>query len=380
MKVMQLAGAIGSVGGIEIFVHRLTSDLADQSIETVIVTGGSPKDVASLPVVEIRNFVGDGKTAEGERAVVSFARSYCPDVILSHTTANARLLLELNTVAPTVEFLHVFLCSGSKLFRRQNRICRHPIGSRCLLDWYAGPCGSNKSPAIALRRHRQALTHRDALLTLPASLVLSSFMRDYLIGEGVAAERIFVVSNVGESSIKPDIKSKRNPRQLLIVGRVVYNKGYQYALEAMTRLDPDYRLTIIGDGYYLPKLKALADRLGISDRVEFTGFLTGSALQDRRRAASIAVVPSIWPEPAGLVVPEACEAGLKVVAFPVGGIPEWGSRYGYRGIHLAKEVSAEALAEAISDAANDTLGPVLSAPKDDCETVAEVLRRIRRST
>jgi glycosyltransferase involved in cell wall biosynthesis len=353
MKILQLAPLLGTIGGTEIFVRRLSEQFHQQGHETVVVTSlpsASPALYDVLPVSEFS--VPNGP---GEAEVLRIAKEHRPDVVLSHTTRNGRLLTALNALCPTVELIHVFLCLGGKLFRQRNTICTHPVGARCLLDWYAGPCGPEKSPVVALRAHSRTLAHREALQQLPAVMVLTDFMRDYLIGEGLSQERIHVVqSSLGippERPTTPLPSPSREAISLLFVGRVVYNKGVQYAVEALTYLDTAYRLTIVGDGFYLQTVKDLAARLGVQDRVEFTGFLQGEALEARYRNADVALVPSIWPEPAGLVVPESRARGLPVVAFAVGGIPEWSARYGYEDIYLAEPASAEALARGIADAA-----------------------------
>jgi glycosyltransferase involved in cell wall biosynthesis len=152
-----------------------------------------------------------------------------------------------------------------------------------------------------------------------------------------------------EKNAREDTSEQRR-HTLIFVGRVTYSKGVQLAIEALTRLEAEYRLVVVGDGWYMPELRRQVDRLRLADRIEFTGFLRGDALERRYAESDILVVPSIWPEPAGLVVPEARGRGLKVAAFATGGLPEWAGRYGYGDIYLAQSVTAAALAAAIRSA------------------------------
>ena len=71
-----------------------------------------------------------------------------------------------------------------------------------------------------------------------------------------------------------------------------------------------------------PKLRALAERLGVADRVRWRGFQENPA--DWMRAAKCVVVPSFWQEPYGLVAAEAVALGKPCVAFAIGGLPEAG--------------------------------------------------------
>jgi glycosyltransferase involved in cell wall biosynthesis len=61
----------------------------------------------------------------------------------------------------------------------------------------------------------------------------------------------------------------------------------------------------------------------VAGRVRFLGALDRALVQDLYRQAAVVVVPSVWPEPFGMVGPEAMSFGVPVVAFRVGGVPEW---------------------------------------------------------
>jgi glycosyltransferase involved in cell wall biosynthesis len=143
----------------------------------------------------------------------------------------------------------------------------------------------------------------------------------------------------------------------VFVGRAVYGKGIQYLIQALAHLGPRYRLTIVGDGWYLPALQQLTRRLGLSDRISFPGVLEGMALAGILEKATVGVLPSIFPEPSGLVVPEMRRYGLPVVITDVGGLREWADRYS--SIHVAQTASAASLARAIEQAAAEA-GPTLA--------------------
>ena len=91
-------------------------------------------------------------------------------------------------------------------------------------------------------------------------------------------------------------------------------------LRAMARMKTRRTLDVVGAGNLEPALRALADKLGLADRVRFRGFQTDP--QAWMRAAACVVVPSFWQEPYGLVAAEAVALGRPVVAFAIGGLPE----------------------------------------------------------
>jgi glycosyltransferase involved in cell wall biosynthesis len=92
-------------------------------------------------------------------------------------------------------------------------------------------------------------------------------------------------------------------------------------LRALQRIRADWQLEIVGDGHARVSLEALAGELGVSDRVNFAGWVDDASPYYER--ARCVVVPSIWPEPFGIVGIEALSHGRPVVGADVGGIPDW---------------------------------------------------------
>jgi glycosyltransferase involved in cell wall biosynthesis len=110
----------------------------------------------------------------------------------------------------------------------------------------------------------------------------------------------------------------------LCAGRLTTVKGVDVLLDAMARLDArgvETTLTIAGDGPARADLEAQAAPFG--DRVSFAGWLGEDDTAQAMRDADLLVMPSVWPEPFGLVGIEAAALGLPAVAFDVGGIPDW---------------------------------------------------------
>ncbi|GIG39629.1 glycosyltransferase [Cellulomonas phragmiteti] len=83
---------------------------------------------------------------------------------------------------------------------------------------------------------------------------------------------------------------------LLVVGRLVEKKGVQHLLQALHLASDDlgaWRLVVAGDGPLRDDLAARAERLGLADRVQFTGYVTGELKDSWFRAADALVVPSV---------------------------------------------------------------------------------------
>jgi glycosyltransferase involved in cell wall biosynthesis len=136
-----------------------------------------------------------------------------------------------------------------------------------------------------------------------------------------------------------------------VVARLQPEKGVATFLEAAVRLSkisPETRFLVAGDGPLREKLLELARRVGIEDRVRFLGYRT-----DARALIGlldVLVVPSLT-EGSPLIVLEAMAAGVPVVASAVGGIPDQ-VRHGEEGL-LVSPGDPEALTRALGELLRD---------------------------
>jgi len=122
---------------------------------------------------------------------------------------------------------------------------------------------------------------------------------------------------------------------VLLVGRLVYEKGFQLALDALPDVIEqvgNVRFLVAGSGTHEQELKAQAKRLGLSDHGTFLGWIGDDALHSLYRIADLCVVPSIY-EPFGLVALEAMASGCPCIVADTGGLREVvprGERVGLR--------------------------------------------------
>lgn len=140
-------------------------------------------------------------------------------------------------------------------------------------------------------------------------------------------ERVLVLPNVMggrpiEASVAPALEDFTG--FLLFVGRLRIRKGVEVLLNAVSVLREDdrlVRLVVVGDGEHRASLEATSRRLGLVDSVRFLGGCDAGAVRQLMSRAAALVVPSIY-EGMPLVVLEAMESGLPVVASAVSGLPE----------------------------------------------------------
>jgi glycosyltransferase involved in cell wall biosynthesis len=121
-------------------------------------------------------------------------------------------------------------------------------------------------------------------------------------------------------------RSKNDRRQVLFVGRTDPYKNLVHLVEVLAEVIPmlpfPLALTVAGspDPRY-PEAKQVVERLGIGDRVRWTGYITDDALAELYREADVLVHPSRY-EGFGLQVAEAMASGLPVICSNAGSLPE----------------------------------------------------------
>jgi len=111
---------------------------------------------------------------------------------------------------------------------------------------------------------------------------------------------------------------------VLMVGRLVYEKGFQLALDALPGLIgrvPGLRFVLVGDGIHKSQLRAQATRLDLDRHGSFLGWVDDPLLRSLYRIADVCVIPSIY-EPSGLVALEAMASGCPCVVADTGGLRE----------------------------------------------------------
>jgi D-inositol-3-phosphate glycosyltransferase len=121
---------------------------------------------------------------------------------------------------------------------------------------------------------------------------------------------------------------RNGPRRLVTIGRLVERKGVDTVIEALAALG-DTELLIAGgpdlahldDDPHLRRLRDVAARHGVTDRVTFLGQVLREDVPPLLRSADV-VVTVPWYEPFGIVPLEAMACGKPVVASAVGGLTD----------------------------------------------------------
>jgi len=302
-------------GGVATHVRLAAAALAGAGHQ-VHVLYRHPSDGVGLPGVTI------AQLDRQPDAAMDQLLAFRPDIAHFHFLNDIELERRVLGEFPALKTFHVFdYCpAGTKFHHALDRNCTVATSLACVPRQAYLRCTLSKRPTVWWRQYREAAALNEHNRAFSRIIVASRFVKDEAVRTGYDAARITVVpyfTSLPATSRPP----RRN--HVLFVGRLTREKGVDLLFDALARLTGDWTCTIVGDGMIGEALRADAAARGLGGRVTFAGWLTGVALEAAFQDASVVAVPSRWPEPFGIVGIEAMAHRRPVVAFRVGGIPDW---------------------------------------------------------
>jgi glycogen(starch) synthase len=307
-------------GGLARHVRKLSEELVRQGHEVHVLTRGRapveerhgvvvhrvrepdfPKDDLDAFITWVDHMNEDMQAAGAELPE--------PDVVHSHDwlVAAAARPLARRFRAPWVVTVH-----ATEYGRHQGWVDKHP------------------------QSHIHAVEQR-MVRAADRVIACSEYMRGQLAEAfSIAPARVTVIPNgIDPTDLQPvdDLPRLRgrfaqpDEKLVLLVGRLVYEKGFHLALDALAGRDGliarlgNVRFLIAGSGTAEEELKAQARRLGLMRHGSFASWAGDDVLHSLYRIADLCVVPSIY-EPFGLVALEAMASGCPCIVADTGGLRE----------------------------------------------------------
>ncbi len=320
-------------GGLARHVRKLSEALVAQGLEVHVLTRGDE----TMPVEELRGGVIVHRVREPRRprdlaefvtwiehmnadmlaAGVELGDRYDFDLVAGHDwlVAVAGDHLANRFRCPFVVTIH-----ATEYGRHQGWVDKHPQ------SWIHGV-------------EKWMANRADRVITC------SYYMRGHVADiYGLEEDRISVIPNgIDPMDLQPvdDLDTLRSrfaapdEKLVILVGRLVYEKGFQLALEALGPIIEHIgkvRFLVAGSGTHEEELKAQAEQLGLMEHGTFLGWIGDDVLHSLYRIADLCVVPSLY-EPFGLVALEAMASGCPCIVADTGGLREVvpaGERVGLR--------------------------------------------------
>jgi glycosyltransferase involved in cell wall biosynthesis len=274
------------IGGVETHVRRLCAALVAAGDEVEVLTQYAAGSTEAIDGVLVRRFplTVAASNYRFSLALWHWLRRHAGryDVLHAHSYhALAALPAALTNDVPLVFTPHYHGTGHSRLRAALHPIYR-PVGRRIL---------ARSGRIICVTRAERELLSRH----FPA-----------------AAARIVVIPNGTDPA--PDLVVPPEPgRSILCVGRLERYKRVDRVIRALSHLDDDHHLDVVGAGPARPEWEQLAYRLGLAERVVFHGRLGEHDFAARLAVAAAAVSASAH-EAFGMAVADALTAGIPTVA------------------------------------------------------------------
>ena len=328
LRVLVATRHLDIVGGIETYLRVVLPWLASRKCELAILAEcGDPASgiVAGCQGVSI--WTTNGSSIEELLAKV---KQWTPDVVYAHGLGDPELEAALADRFPTVLYAHYYYgtcVSGTKCHASpRDEPCQRRFGLGCLVAYYPRRCGG-RNPLTMLREYRSQRLRARTLDRYKAILVASRHMANEYRRHGISEDRLRLVplfpTDLASDRTSPLPRSRSD--RVLFVGRMTPLKGLAHLRAALPIasevLGRQLTLVVAGNGPDLAAAKAEPRRDDVP--IEFLDWIGPERREAEMRAADVLAVPSLWPEPFGLVGIEAGCVGLPAVAYAVGGIPDW---------------------------------------------------------
>lgn len=347
MRILVGIDTCGLIGGSERYAIEVSGELAARGHEVRILCGKSQEtSTPSLPITILPEYSAERAPPSRLEPLLRTIREFRPEVLYllsARGRAALRAMTRLTEEFPVLRFVqdHTLFCPGLNKLHASGEVCTEPFGRACLRHYFL------EQGCMAFRRelHRSALDafggvwkwKRDLDLARRASalLVASNYMRAELLKVGLPAERLelvpyFTRSRTGITPVSPPDGSTRTfverygPPIVFAPARLILpEKGVDTLLTSLGKLRSPFRAVIAGTGPAEAMLREKARAEGLAERVHFAGWQDAPAIEWLYARSDVVAFPSIWDEPFGLVGIEAMAHSKPVVAYAVGGVPDW---------------------------------------------------------
>jgi glycosyltransferase involved in cell wall biosynthesis len=344
-------------GGVESYLAAVVPVLRDRGHDVALLYANTESQEGPTTIAAGESWSVADCGLDRARAAV---RAWRPDVCVSHNMGRLDVDEWLAGEWPTFKFMHGYFgtcVSGHKAFDFPHvSACTRRCDAGCLVNYLPRHCGRLRPDAM-LTQYAWAMRQQRLFGRYAAIVVASEHMRREYLRYGLPPDRVHATPLFAASSV-PATAADEAGFDVLFLGRLTALKGVDVLLNAVAHASRMLcrRITVVvaGDGPDRPKLERISRRFGYSGElaITFMGWVGAAARDALIPRARLVAVPSIWPEPFGLVGVEAAQHGVPAVAFGVGGISEWLAD-GVNGVLVDVDGGTEAFGAAIARVLGD---------------------------
>ncbi len=258
------------------------------------------------------------------------------DFVWIHSISSpARAQKIINQSLKAVVAFHVhdyrFTClTARKAVGSQLKFCHKAMDANCFGTHFMNGCGRGKNP-FKLFLSYQDKKQWQSLMRAHQITVLSHYLKEELCNNNFESNQIEVIPAIFRCFPKIENHELKD-QNLLWAGRLVKEKGTQLIHEL---LDIHYHwpsklnLRIVGSGPEKIGLNKKIKEYKLENKVSILSAIQPNDMSEHYHWATSLLYTSLWPEPFGMVGPEAISAGLHVFYFKTSkcGATEWIEKY-----------------------------------------------------
>src|SRR5215471_14815334 len=315
-------------GGVETYLASLVGPLLHRGHGVALLYANPSAEPGPTTIVTLDSWsVAD----DGLDAALARARNWKPDVCFSHNMRPLGVDERLTAEWPTVKMMHGYFgacVSGQKAFAYPSLVaCTRRCGAGCLAYYLPRRCGQRR-PDLMLAQYVWAMRQQRLFPRYAGIVVASDHMRREYLRYELPADRVHAIPLLVADD-GPTPTPAGPPIDVLFVGRMTTLKGPEVLLSAAryagTLLGRRLHVVMAGEGPARARVEALArgDEMQKFVALECPGWVDPPGRSALFARASVVAVPSLWPEPFGLVGLEAARHGVPAIAFDVGGVRQW---------------------------------------------------------
>jgi glycosyltransferase involved in cell wall biosynthesis len=335
----------GRDGGVASHVMSSASLLAEHGLDVSVLAKHIDEETAPGVTLLRAERLDDMRASPGER--LGSAMDSDPAVVHLHQMDDPDLVGQLQTLAPVLVSVHGYsACTSGVHYFKPGQECVRAHGPGCVPNLAFRGCAHTRQVRLLPGSYKRVSRAVQALRTADLAVSYSSVIDAHLATNGVSRRTIVPYF---PTTPRPGAPVQERPRRVLFAGRVVAPKGVAVLIRAACTVDAEF--VLCGDGWRLEEMRRLARRLRVDDRVHFEGWVSAESLADELAEAAVVAMPSVWPEPFGLVGIEAAAASKPVIATSTGGIRDW-LEHGVNGL-LVEPDDAQGLSDALNELLDD---------------------------
>src|SRR4051794_23275877 len=334
MRILIANEARQGAGGVETYLSSLVSHLEARGHAVALLYANAPHESGPTRIVTNESWSAAGAGVDG---ALAGAAAWHPDVCFSHNMRRLDIDERLVASWPTFKMMHGYFgacVSGQKAFALPSlQPCTRVCGVGCLAYYLPRKCGQLR-PGLMLEQFSWARRQQRLFAGYAGIIVASDHMRREYLRYGLPADGVHTVPLFAVPAAAPDPRNGSAADVLdvidvLFLGRMTPLKGAETLVHALARaartIGRPLHAVLAGEGPERERLRHLTHELGsgVALTIDFPGWVNEAARARLLARTSLVAVPSIWPEPFGLVGLEAAQFGVPAVAFDVGGIREW---------------------------------------------------------